>query len=83
MSREQALELLDDFVEQRLPAFGPFQDAMWQGENLLYHSGLAAALNLKLLNPREVIQAACPSSSSEYVFNIDRIHLMTYKISPG
>ncbi|MGB5774471.1 MAG: cryptochrome/photolyase family protein [Sedimenticolaceae bacterium] len=58
VSREQALALLDDFVERRLPAFGPFQDAMWDTEPLLYHSTLSAALNLKLLNPREVIGAS-------------------------
>ena len=50
--------MLDDFVNQRLAAFGPFQDAMWQGQTLLYHSGISAALNLKLLNPAEVIAAA-------------------------
>ncbi len=58
VTREQALHMLDDFVEQRLPAFGPFQDAMWTDHVLLHHSGLSAALNLKLLDPREVIQKA-------------------------
>jgi deoxyribodipyrimidine photolyase-related protein len=58
VTREQALSLLDDFVSQRLPAFGPFQDAMWTGEPYLHHSALSAAMNLKLLHPREVIDAA-------------------------
>ena len=59
VTREQALALLDDFVANKLAGFGPHQDAMWQGQApFLWHSLLASSLNLKLLNPREVIAAA-------------------------
>ena len=58
VTREQALEALDDFIRHRLPAFGPYQDALWQDEPWLYHSRLSAALNLKLLSPMEVCRAA-------------------------
>ncbi len=58
VTREQALQALQRFIEQRLPLFGRYEDALWPGEPWLYHSQLSAALNLKLLTAREVVQAA-------------------------
>ncbi len=56
VTREQALQALDQFVEVRLPAFGPYQDAMVGDEWALDHSLLSPAINLGLLTPEEVTE---------------------------
>ena len=58
VTAENAAEALADFVTHRLPSFGPFQDACWTAEPYLYHSCLSAAMNLKLISPQTVIEAA-------------------------
>ncbi|MFZ5503872.1 MAG: cryptochrome/photolyase family protein [Pseudomonadota bacterium] len=58
ITREQALAALADFVAHRLELFGHHQDAMWTGQPWLWHARLSAAMNLKLLSPREVVAAA-------------------------
>ncbi|MFO0877011.1 MAG: cryptochrome/photolyase family protein [Gemmataceae bacterium] len=54
----QAQQALEDFIRHRLPNFGAYQDAMWTEQPYLYHARLAAALNLKLLDPRDALKAA-------------------------
>jgi deoxyribodipyrimidine photolyase-related protein len=57
-TRNQALALLEEFVNGSLPAFGTYQDAMTTGNWHLFHSRLSFALNTKMLHPLEVIEAA-------------------------
>jgi deoxyribodipyrimidine photolyase-related protein len=58
VTREDALTSLNEFIAHRLPYFGLYQDAMWEGEVWLYHSHLSCALNTKLLHPKEVLDKA-------------------------
>jgi deoxyribodipyrimidine photolyase-related protein len=58
VTREGALAELDAFVAERLPAFGPYQDAMIERSWHLNHSLLSPAVNLGLLSSTECIDAA-------------------------
>ncbi len=53
-----AQRTLENFIANRLPYFGRYQDAMASGEPYLYHSLLSSSLNLHLLKPRDAIDAA-------------------------
>lgn len=58
VTRTQALEWLERFMADRLEQFGPYEDAIRADERFLYHSLLSAPLNLGLLRPDEVANAA-------------------------
>ena len=58
LNRDEALQQLDAFIEWALPHFGDFQDAMSSKAWRLFHSLLSFALNVKMLNPREVVARA-------------------------
>ncbi|MCG9794123.1 cryptochrome/photolyase family protein [Flavobacterium algicola] len=58
VNRRQSLELLNHFVDEFLPHFGDFQDAMTPNDWSLYHSRVSFSLNTKMLSPLEVINAA-------------------------
>jgi len=50
-TREDAVKSLEDFIQNRLEFFGPYEDAMKENEKFLYHSVLSVYLNIGLLNP--------------------------------
>ncbi|MCC5940228.1 MAG: cryptochrome/photolyase family protein [Balneolaceae bacterium] len=58
VNREQALELLEQFIVERLDQFGPYEDALKTGDHKLFHSQLSIYLNNGLLLPREVCERA-------------------------
>ncbi len=57
-TRAQALEALEHFITHALPRFGDFQDAMLRDEDFLFHAVISPYLNIGLLGPLEVCQAA-------------------------
>lgn len=58
VTRTEARYALRSFVAHRLAAFGPHEDAMLHGDSWMAHSLLSVPLNLGLLDPVEVVEAA-------------------------
>ncbi|MDQ0303366.1 cryptochrome/photolyase family protein [Ancylobacter polymorphus] len=58
VTRADALRALDHFIEDTLPGFGDYQDAMKAGEDFLFHSLISPYLNCGLLTAREVCARA-------------------------
>lgn len=58
VTRAGALEALDYFIEEALPNFGDYQDAMLLEERFLFHSALSLYINVGLLGPLEVCTRA-------------------------
>ena len=63
VTRAEARRALTRFVEERLETFGPYQDAMLSDNPDMSHSLLSAAINIGLLTPDEVVQAAVASDA--------------------
>ncbi len=58
VTRREALAALHRFVDERLGAFGPHEDAMLRADWAMAHSLLSVPMNLGLLDPLEVAEAA-------------------------
>jgi deoxyribodipyrimidine photolyase-related protein len=57
-SHKEAASWLHDFVTHRLDAYGLHTDQFLHDAPWLYHSALAASLNIGLLSPQQVVSAA-------------------------
>jgi len=62
---EQGRAVLDYFIEELLPDFGDYQDAMTDRGWSLFHSRLSFAMNSKMLTPREVVEAVLAAWSDD------------------
>ena len=54
-THELAETWLDDFIDERLPAFGDYEDALSSKHSFLFHSLLTPLLNIGLLTPAQVV----------------------------
>jgi len=58
VTRVDALEALSHFIQNSLPQFGDYQDAMRSEQDFLFHSVLSPYINIGLLQAREVCEVA-------------------------
>ncbi len=65
VTRPDALEALDHFIAVCLPQFGDYQDAMQTEQDFLFHSVISPYINIGLLEPREVCEAAIAAYYAE------------------
>jgi deoxyribodipyrimidine photolyase-related protein len=56
VTHKQARDHLEHFLAERLPVFGPYQDAMRKDDWAMAHALVSGAINLGLLHPMEVIE---------------------------
>lgn len=56
-SHEGAAQWLQTFLDQRFEQFGTYEDAIVEGESLLWHSALTPMLNIGLITPHQIVDA--------------------------
>ncbi len=64
---EEAEDWLEQFLHDRLPMFGVYEDAMIGNESFLYHSSLTPMLNIGLLNSQDIIDKAIAAAARENI----------------
>jgi deoxyribodipyrimidine photolyase-related protein len=67
VTRADALDWLGRFLSERFHDFGAFEDALSRKHRVLFHSVLTPALNIGLLDPREIVDRALAHAASREV----------------
>ena len=57
-THQQVLDWMQEFFEIRFENFGPYEDAVRPDEHFIFHSALSTSLNMGLITPDFVIDAA-------------------------
>lgn len=63
-SRNASKKWLEHFVEERLTAFGDYEDAIVESESWLWHSVLTPMLNIGLLTPDQILKVVLRHAES-------------------
>ncbi len=67
VTRNDALAWLNDFLDQRLQQFGPYEDAISLRSKALFHSVLSPVLNLGLITPDEIVEQTVRAAKSRQI----------------
>lgn len=67
ITHKDAEEWLQQFLNTRFEKFGVYEDAMVAKEHFLYHAVLTPMLNIGLLNPQQIIDAALQTASQKSI----------------
>lgn len=51
-----AKKWLRNFISKKFDNFGPYQDAIIEGESFLFHSILSSSINIGLINPSDIVK---------------------------
>jgi deoxyribodipyrimidine photolyase-related protein len=66
-TRRQALAWLRQFFDRRFERFGPYEDALSNRDDVLFHGVLSPMMNLGLITPQEIIDRAVDTAEQQAI----------------
>ena len=72
IGREHALDWINNFFEEKLELFGPYEDAITTRSYSLYHSLLSPLMNLGVITPEDILKKTRELIASNY-FNLSSL----------